>query len=32
MRAMRDLQSLKVGWGIVGKVAVIVDHDLAAGK
>jgi hypothetical protein len=26
------LQSLKAGRGILGKVAVIVDRDLAAGK
>jgi hypothetical protein len=26
------LQSLKAGHGILGKVAVIVDRDLAAGK
>ena len=29
---MQDMLSLKAGHGILGKVAVIVDRDLAAGN
>jgi hypothetical protein len=32
LRRPAAMQSLKAGRGILGKVAVIVDRDLAAGK